>query len=536
MKILTMISITGFLGLISCSPGEEEKSEKPNIIVIMADDMGYSDIGCYGSEINTPNLDRLANNGMRFRTFYNMAKCNPTRSSLLTGFYRLEDRKLTKESDNRVVPIAELMRRAGYVTLMCGKEHYDPWVPKYCYASNSFDKSFVYWAVNQYFIPPSGQFQFPFMLNGNKFEPEEIPVLENPFFKTDVVTDYALKWMDESLTENMPFFLHLAYHVPHYPLQARDEDITQYRGAYIKGWDKIREQRFEKMKRLGIMPQDSKMSPPSGNDNKFRGPVLFGSNSESPGYEERRKMVPQYRPWDQLDSIERDEMDLEMAVYAAMIDRMDQNIGRITEKLKAAGELDNTLILFLSDNGACPYDSNNDFDHPPGGADSYRSISAAWANASNTPFRYFKWAGHEGGCNTPFIAYWPKVIQKGMLTGQPGHIVDIIPTFLDIVNMQYPSEYNGGSTIPLDGQSLLPVFKGAQREQPEFFISGLGEGFEMFRHQNWKIVKWNIEPNWELFDLDNDPTELNNLADQMPGKVVELKKMFEKTKLKLSRK
>lgn len=548
---------TLLFGHYSCSESRQPARVKPNILLILADDMGYSDLGCYGGEINTPNIDRLANNGVRFKTFYNMAKCNPSRSSLLTGYYRLNNREMSGKSDTSIVPVAELMRRAGYQTMMCGKEHFDRWVPDHCYARNSFDQSFVYWATTQYFLPSSGKLDNQFVLNGKELKPEEIPVSRNPFYKTDAVTDMAIKWIDESLKGDRPFFLHLAYHVPHYPLQAREEDIARYRGKYMEGWDKIRERRFEKMKKLGLMPHDAKISPPGGTDNSYVSPFYPGYNglysSEPPADEERRKKIGTYRPWVQLDSMEMDEMDLEMAVYAAMVDRMDQNIGRIVEKLENAGALENTLILFLSDNGACPYDRNHDFEHPPGGADSYRSLSAAWANATNTPFRYFKWAGHEGGCNTPLVAHWPRVIKKGLITDQPGHIVDIIPTFLDITDARYPAEYKGEKTIPLNGHSLVPIFEGKQREQPEFFISGLGKGlmikseqeedngkivpgtgeeFVMFRHQNWKIAKWN-NSDWELFDLENDPTEVNDLADKMPDKVIELEKMYEEVKLKL---
>ena len=453
-------------GLQSCSVDKQQTFSKPNIVLIMADDMGYSDIGCYGSEIKTPNLDWLANNGLRFKTFYNMAKCNPTRSTLLTGYYRLDNRRTTLESDSAVVPLAEIMHRSGYVTFSSGKEHFDPWVPKHCYARNCFDKSFVFWAVDQYFFPPLGKFQFPFELNGNVLEPEDIPVDKKPFYKTDVITDYALKWIDESLDKNKPFFLYLPYHVAHYPLQARKEDIAKYRGKYLIGWDKIREQRFAKMKHLGLMPQATKISPPHGNDNRYRGPCCYAGYhaDKDPGYSRQRKEVPLYRPWVELDSTRKDALDLEMSVYAAMIDRMDQNIGRILTELRKKGALDNTLILFLIDNGACPYDSNRDFDHAPGEADSYRSLSAAWANAANTPFRYFKWSGHEGGCNTPFIAFWPDVIQKGTITDQPGHIVDIMPTFLDVMNTGYPAEYNNRLTDPPDGNSLLPIFRGEQRK------------------------------------------------------------------------
>jgi arylsulfatase len=217
-----------------------------------------------------------------------------------------------------------------------------------------------------------------------------------------------------------------------------------------------------------------------------------------------------------------DDLDLEMAVFAAMVDCMDQNIGRIIHKLEENNQLDNTLIIYFSDNGSCPYDSNRDFDHPPGPSDSYRTLCAAWANVGNTPFKYFKQFGHEGGCNTHFIAHWPGVIgQKGTIIDQPGHLVDIFPTFLEIADIEYPENHNDNPTIELHGKSLLPIFKGEIRDEPEFFISGFTDRFRMFRSGDWKIVKANNE-EWELYDLKNDPSETNDLADDRPEKLNQL--------------
>jgi arylsulfatase len=230
------------------------------------------------------------------------------------------------------------------------------------------------------------------------------------------------------------------------------------------------------------------------------------------GFEEERQKFPLYRPWESLTEQEKENYDLEMAVFAAMIDRMDQNIGRVVDYLKKKNVLDNTLILFMTDNGSCPYDSNVDFNIPPGPAESYRCLRPAWANVGNTPYRYYKQFGHEGGCNTHFIAHWPQTIKPNQITNQVGHVVDLYPTFLELANVDYPETFNGTSTLPLHGQSLLPVFQGKERPEPEFFMSGM-EKFRMYRRGDWKIVRVN-DGAWQLYNMDDDPTELRDVADK----------------------
>ena len=483
-------------------------NEKPNVVLIMADDIGFSDIGCYGSEINTPNIDKLAEQGLRFQTFYNMAKCNPTRSTLLTGQYK---------GGNGVVHIAQLAKEAGYYTIMTGKEHFDKWVPEYCRAQNVFDESFTYWIINNYFVPPSGEYKHPFVLNGKELTTDEIMHEKSPLYKTDFITDYALKFLDEAFKKDQPFFLYLPYHPGHFPLQARPEDIAKYRGKYMKGWDKLRAERYERQKKLGVIPENAKLSPPEGNLNLLRKPLV-------PEY-------MNYYPWNSLSEGKKDSLDLEMAVYAAMIDRMDQNIGRVLQKLEENGKLENTLILFLSDNGACPFYSNRIKNVAPGPANSYWSLRSTWANLGNTPYRQYKQEGFRGGCNTPFIAYWPGKIKAGSITDQPGHIVDIAPTFIDLMGIEYPDSIEGYPPIPLPGESLLPVFFGKQRKEPDFFISGITP-FRMFRMGDYKIVRVNNGP-WELYNVKDDPTELNNLAAENPKKVKELAAEYEKVKNKV---
>jgi arylsulfatase len=453
-QLMVLLEITVFMLMVQC---RSHDPVRPNIVLIMADDIGYSDIGCYGGEISTPNLDKLAQQGLRFTTFYNMAKCNPTRSSLLTGLYG---------GGNGAVHIAQLTKQAGYYNIMSGKEHFDSWVPDYCKAEQVFDHSFYFWATTEYFLPPSGKFERPFFLEGKQLEAADIAFQQAPMYKTDFITDYALKWLDESLTASDPFFLYLPYHAAHYPLQARPEDIAKYRGKYLRGWDLLRQERFSRMQELGILSEDVSMSPPEGNLNRFRGPL-------DPDYTD-------YYPWESLTQSKRDSLDLEMAVFAAIVDRMDQNIGRIIEWLETNNQLENTMIMFLIDNGSCPFKTNKIPDVAPGPANSYWSLRTAWANLGNTPFRQYKQAGHEGGSRTPFIAYWPGVIEPNTITEQAGHVVDIAPTFLDILGINYPDSINSFATLPLHGSSLLPVFKGKDRVQPEYFISGLDK-FRMFR-------------------------------------------------------
>ncbi len=487
------------IGLWSCSKPVENP---PNIVLIMADDIGFSDIGSYGSEISTPHIDRLATEGLRFRTFYNMAKCNPTRSSLLTGLYT---------GGNGAVHLAQVTKQAGYFNIMSGKEHFDDWVPAYCKAENVFDRSFHFWATTEYFRPPSGEFERPFYLQGQKLSADDIEHETSPMYKTDFITDYALKWLDEAFSNNAPFFLYLPYHAAHFPLQARPEDIKKYRGKYLQGWEKLRQRRYEKMQQLQVLPENAKLSPPEKNRNTQRLPLVATYND--------------YYPWEGLSQEQKDSLDLEMSVYAAMVDRMDKNIGRVLEKLAKNGKLENTLILFLSDNGACPFYTNKIKDVQPGPANSYWSLRTTWANLSNTPFRQYKQSGHEGGGHTPFIAHWPKVIAPGTFTDQPGHVVDLMPTVLDILGATYPKKIKEYPTLPLHGSSLLPIFKGKERSTPEYFISGL-ENFRMFRSGDYKIVKLNGGV-WELYNLRDDPTELKNLAALYPETIKQLAEKYE---------
>ena len=505
-NIIALIFLAQF-AFTNCTNQDKTRDSRPNIVLIMGDDIGFSDIGCFGSEIATPNLDKLASEGIRFKQFYNMSKCESTRSVMLTGHYT---------GDERSIGLGNIFKDAGYYTIHSGKEHFRKWVPQSVYAKNAFHESYTFWACNEFFIPPDSTFQRPFILQGKEIHARDLLYKGEEFYKTDAFTDFALDKLKARKDEDVPFFLYLPYGAAHYPLQARQEDIDKFRGKYRQGWDMLRQNRYKKMIELGVLDQKYALSEPSSNINKFRG----ASHKID---EEIQAKIPLYRPWDSLTEREKDALDLEMAVFAAMVHRMDYNIGKVTDYLSETGQRDNTVIMFLSDNGSCPYDSNADFDHDPGDPAGYRTLSAAWANLGNTPFRYFKQYGHEGGAHTHFIAHWPNTINANQITNQPAHLVDIFPTMLDIAGIEYPASVNGASTLPLHGRSMLPIFEGGERTMPDFFVSGHQNRFRMYREGDWKIVNTNND-GWALYNLDDDLTEIKNLAVENPTKVEALER------------
>lgn len=450
---------------------------KPNIVLVMVDDMGFSDLGCYGGEIMTPNIDKLASQGVRFTQFYNTAKCSPTRASLLTGCYH---REVGQQKLQNAMTLAEAMRRVGYTTIMTGK-----WHLKSMPVKRGFDRyfGFLHGANNYY----KGKFHL---------DDQPLDISENGFYTTDAFTDYAIQFLDESAGKEKPFFLYIAYNAPHYPLHALPEDIEKYRGRYVKGWDRLRDERYQRQLDMGLIKPEWKLTP-------------------------RDEAV---RAWAELSEEEKKEEDLTMAVYAAMIDRVDQNIGKLLAKLDELGVADNTLLLFLSDNGGCPFQRTKTPEIPPGPAESYWTYHKGWAQVSNTPFRLYKQNQHEGGISTPLIAHWPGAIRPGAVTDQPGHLIDIMATFLDITDSSYPETLNGVKLRPLRGKSLLPILKGGTREPHEEIFFEFGK-YKALRSGKWKLA-WHKGP-WELYDMESDRTELNDLAEKMPEKVTELAKRYE---------
>jgi|GEM_PF-128540 len=449
-----------------------EAERRPNVVLIMVDDLGFSDLRCYGGEIETPNLDRLAAEGLMFTQFYNTAKCSPSRAALLTGCYH---REVGETKLANCMTLAEAMRRAGYATFMTGKWHL---------SSNPIKRGF-----DRYFGHLSGATNF--FKGDETFRLDDKPFIvpEEGFYTTDANTDYAMRFLEEA--ESKPFFLYIAYNAPHYPLQAWPEDIEKYRGKFMKGWDRLRTERHERQLKAGLVKAEWKLAPRDG----------------------------AVRPWDSLSAQEKEVEDLTMAVYAAMIDRLDQNIGKLCAKLEEMGVADNTILLFLSDNGGCPFQRTKDRSIPPGSADSYWTYHKGWAQLSNTPFRLYKQNQHEGGISTPLIAHWPGKIRPGTKTDQAGHIVDIMATLLDITGTEYPEVFNDARLRPLRGKSLLPVFEGRQRAPHEEIFFEFNK-YKALRSGKWKIA-WQKE-RWELYDVEADRTELNDLAAEMPEKTKEL--------------
>ena len=457
-------------------------ASKTNVLVMMVDDMGFSDLGCYGGEIETPNLDRLAANGLRMMQFYNTAKCSQTRATLLSGQYHNEVGIMKLEN---CWTLADAMHESGYHTIMSGKWHLNGQPTE-----RGFDRYFGHLSGATDFFAGDNTFR----LNG---KPWKVP--ETGFYTTDANTDYAIQFIDESRDTGKPFFCYIAFNAPHYPLQAPEKDVMKYRGKYKEGWDKLREQRFARQQELGILREGDVLTP-------------------------RPDDVP---AWDSLDEKTKDLEELRMATYAAMIDKVDQNIGRLTEYLKTQNLFDDTLILFMSDNGACPFDRNHDIDKMPWEAHSHWTYDKGWAHACNTPWREYKQNQHEGGISSPLIAHWPNGMdaERGSISYQPGHLVDVMATLLDLTDTEYPAEYKGQKLGPLRGQSLLPILAGQTREQHSELFFDFANKNHALRMGNWKLVSKNRGP-WELYDVEKDRSELHDLSAKYPERTEQMAKKW----------
>ena len=531
-----------------------QKQKKPNIIVILTDDMGFSDIGCFGSEIKTPNIDKLAANGLSFTHFYNTAICSPSRASLLTGLYphqagmghlsteNFNEPGYNDDLSKNAVTMAEVFQQAGYATYMTGKWHLAK--------SMTMEGDKSNWpcqrGFQRYFgtLNGSGSYYDPGTLISNN----TFITPTKDFYYTNAITDTAIKFINENPTEK-PFFFYIAYTAAHWPLHAPDSVVQKYKGMYDKGWDAIRQQRFEKLKKLGIISNNT---------------VLTQRGVEIPEWKDEPM-----KPWQAR----------KMEVYAAMIDIIDQGIGKIISVLDQKGELENTIIFYMHDNGGCaePLDSDQpekmltedqkkikpySYDSifagkkpvytrtgefirsgkgvQPGNANTWVTYGIEWANVSNTPFSMYKHWTHEGGIATPLIIHWPKGINvKGQLRNQPGHLIDIMATCIDIAEIKYPTQFNGKNIQPFEGKSLLPAF--ANKPIKRDFIFWEHEGNRAIRVGKWKLVSKvhknksfteADENNWELYDMENDPSETKNLAVQFPEKVKELSGLWEKEALR----
>ncbi len=537
-----------FLPVLFLSAVSLLAAQRPNIVIIMADDMGYSDVGCYGGEIPTPNLDLLAAGGVRFTQFYNAARCCPTRASLLTGLYphqagighMVEDlgsAAYQGELSRRGVTIAEALKPAGYRTYMTGKWHVTPGRPVETMKARNQN-----WPLKRGFdrfygtIHGSGSFWDPSTLmrddqfispaNDPEYQPKE-------FYYTDAISDNAVRYVRDHARSNreQPFFLYMAYTSPHWPMQARESDIARHQGRYSAGYAALRTARWEKQKQLGVVRPEWGLSPQAEDFSKVK----------DPAFEARC-----------------------MEVYGAMIEVMDQGIGRVVAELKAQGQFDNTLILFLHDNGGCaetngrvgvgqpradkpslppvPKESINLTNRPPqsrdgwpmrvgygvmpGGADTYIAYGKGWANVSNTPFREYKHWVHEGGISSPLIVHWPAGMRAaaqgagsaGKLCNEPSHLIDLMATCVDVSGATYPKEYNGEKITPMEGRSLRPLLAAPDTVPPSRPLFWEHEGNKAMRLDAWKLVSKH-QGAWELYNIAADRTEMKNLAAAQPERV-----------------
>jgi len=505
---------TAILIICAIGAGAEDRPapSRPNIVLILADDMGWSDIGCYGGEIPTPHLDALAEGGLRFSQFYNSARCSPTRASLLTGLYphqtgmgglaesSLKDQAASDAADGylrylnrRCVTLAEVLAPAGYRRYMAGKWHLgmnerDRWP-----LQRGFERFYGILGGTTSYFRPAGSFGL--YLDNDALPPPA----ESAYYTTDAFTDRAIQFLHEQKS-NDPFFLYLAFNAPHWPLHARPEDIERFRGRYRQGWSVIRNERLARQVKMGLLNEKTVLSPQDDGA----------------------------RDWSQLSPHQQDQLDERMAVYAAQIFRLDWNVGRLVTALKEMGCLETTLILFLSDNGGCaePYTDlgggrQAEINDPAkAGAVSY---GTGWANASNTPFRKYKATLYEGGIRSPLIVHWPHGLRTppGSVTDSPASVLDVMPTLVEVAGATYPGTGAPDAPLRQAGTSILPILKGDARDGPEWFFWEQYQN-RAIRHGRWKAVRPAQSASWELYDLDTDPVEQSDIASGNPQRVADM--------------
>ncbi|HUE74449.1 MAG TPA: arylsulfatase [Pirellulaceae bacterium] len=489
---------------------------KPNVVVILADDLGFSDVGCYGGEIETPHLDELAAGGIKFTQFYNTARCWPTRGALLTGFYAQQIRRDAlpgvRSGGQGVRPkwarlLPDMLRPLGFRSYHSGKWHVDG--PR---LAGGFDRSYSLEDHNRFFGPQ------------NHFEDDrKLPPAGKDVYVTTAIADHAIKCFQEHAAEHAdkPFFSYVAFTAPHFPLHALAKDIARFKERYLRGWDEIRLARYERQKSLGLV--NCELSAP---ERDVGPPYPFPDALEKLGPGEVNRPLP----WGELTSEQREFQAAKMAVHAAMIYRMDVEIGRLIEQLRAMNALDNTLIFFLSDNGASAEimvrGDGHDPKAPAGSAATYLCLGPGWSTTSNTPFRRHKTWVHEGGIATPLIVHWPKQIAaRGELRHSPGHVIDLVPTILEAVGGKPLAKWEDAEVPPLPGKSLLPAFA-ADVPIERDYLWWLHEQHRAIRVGDFKLVAAAQQP-WELYDLSSDRSESHNLAEKMPQRVRELATLWE---------
>jgi len=504
---------------IAAPAGASWGAERPNVLVILADDLGFSDLGCYGGEIATPHLDGLARDGLRFTQFYNTARCWPTRAALLTGYYAQQVRRDTlagipsggrgkRPKWARLLPA--MLRPAGYRSYHVGKWHIDG-MPR----ATGFDRSYYLRDQGRYFNPRV------------HFEDDRPLAAVQPgsgYYATTAIADHAVKYLREHAARygDRPFFCYVAFTAPHFPLQALPRDIARYRDRYRPGWHTIRQQRWERIEKMGLVrgglsPVERNIGPPYDFPEALK---LLG-----PGEVNRRIA------WNELTGAQQAFQAAKMTLHAAMIDRMDREIGRILEQLRAMDAMENTLIFFLSDNGASAEimvrDDGHDPAAEPGSAATYLCLGPGWSTTSNTPFRRHKTWVHEGGIATPLIVHWPAgiVAGRGTLRRVPGHVIDLVPTILELTGARHAAAWSGPPLPPLPGRSLVPAFSAGGRVDRDY-LWWYHEGNRAVRVGEWKLVAAGKDGPWELYDLRSDRTETRDLAGRYPKKVDQLRRLW----------
>jgi arylsulfatase len=503
-RLALIVLAAAFSALPGFSATNAPAAARPNIIVILADDMGFSDLGCYGSEIPTPNLDKLAANGLRFTQFYNTGRCCPSRAALNTGLYphqagvghMMEDKQqpgYRGRLNDSCVTMAEALKPAGYFTAMTGKWHLGqaqgvtPW-------KRGFERTLTSPAGGFYSAGPKAKL----FLNGEPIRNRD-PRLPANWYSTDLWMTYGLKFIDEALAEKKPFYLYIANNAPHFPLQAPADEIARFRGKYTNGWDELGRRRLERQVRMGLIDKSWLKAPRPG--------VVSA--------------------WDSLTAEQKDRFDHIMSVYAACVAHVDKSVGDLVAGLTERGILDNTVILFMSDNGGnAESGPSGRAEGDPTRPDSTWFCGESWAYLENTPLRLYKHFNHEGGVSSPLIVHWPAGIRdKGVFRTQPGHLIDIMPTCLELAGATYPKEFNGQPITPFEGRSLVPAFSNAPIQRDALFWEH--EGNAAVRVGDWKLVRRGHEGAWELYDMKADRTEMNNLAAKQPEKVAELTARWE---------
>lgn len=510
--------IVAFSFLIVVSSGSllSIAEERPNILIILVDDLGFSDLGFQGGEIETPNLDRLAANGLSFTRFYNCARCGPTRASIMTGLYshQVGVYELEPVEPGNNIFLSELLGQNGYATYMSGKWHLGN-TPERLPPARGFEHSYAYeGCCGDYWEPPL------YILESPAIEPKEYA--ENEFHATDATTDHAVRFLqyhDENEGDT-PFFLYLAYQAPHSPIQAPKHLIDKYVERYEKGWDRIREDRWKAMQDRGWYTEYDQAPP----------------MSDSPPWHDEYAQPTPIPSWKSLSRVERADMARRMATYAAMIDQVDQGVGRTIGQLEAMGALENTLIVFLSDNGA-------NYEGGPAGRDgplkgkalenmgqpgTKHHVGSPWAALGNTPFKLYKHFNHEGGIHTPMFVHWPAGIDEvGGSTNERGHVIDLMPTIVELAGAHYPERFNGQAMLPMEGASLLPAFDG--ESLPDRTLAFEHEANRAIFKGRYKLVSKNFTTtdgqthhDWELYDVEKDPLEQYDIASDNYDLVLEL--------------